>query len=95
MSIGDIDETERPLIAPPSEMDDKTFVKHFNLRHTDALAGMGEIPHDAYADQVARYRAFHLQIHKGITPDFFAGHDHRTGNRSAEWQDGEPREDAE
>lgn len=77
---------ERAIVAPPSDMDDQTFVKHFNARHVGP-GGYNGAPVDivgSWSDQIATFRAYHRQAHEAILGHVL-NHDHVRGNQS--WQD--------
>jgi hypothetical protein len=45
------------------KMDLATFVKHFNARHHDSLAGMKGLPENLAFEEEQSYRAFHNRLH--------------------------------
>lgn len=51
-------------VVAESAMDGDTLAKHFTMRHTDALAGQGELPKGLAPAVEAAYRAFHRRIHQ-------------------------------
>jgi predicted transcriptional regulator len=61
-------ETELVQVRAVSEMDDETFIKHFNARHADSLVGSGgtgQLVAEHLSEAVMEpYRAFHRQLHR-------------------------------
>lgn len=73
------------VVPAPSEMDDPTFIKHFNLRH----ANDGRIEErQTYPDELATFRSFHARLHQGVAVSkTLIQHSHRPGNSAQAWQD--------
>lgn len=78
---------ELPLVAATSEMNDATFVKHWNARHVTP----GSIPlneRTSWPDEIATFRAFHKRTHGNeMLVRYGQNHRHNPGNQP--WQDGE------
>ncbi len=61
-----------PVKQPPKvqkvratyKMDTETFVKHFNNRHDDSLAGLTALPASISYEVEMAYRAFHKRLHE-------------------------------
>jgi hypothetical protein len=73
-------------VPAPSEMDDSTFIKHFNLRHSKD----GHIEErTSYPDELGTFRAFHRRLHDGTAASKSdIKHDHQQGSPAEVWQDG-------
>jgi len=53
-----------PLVVPIAEMDDETFLIHFEKRHGDQLPGMDGFIDKVHGSTVNSYRVFHDTIHR-------------------------------
>lgn len=67
---------DNPMVVNPDDMDDETFVKHYNARHADQLAGLAELGAYPLNDHmIGMWRIAHDHFHRwgrvGIS------HDHR------------------
>lgn len=52
-------------VPATSDMDTATFCKHFNMRHSESLAGLKALDPDRFPFEVEQqYRAFHIQLHR-------------------------------
>lgn len=51
------------VVAAEDSMDDNTFTKHMNARHSDSLGGLDEL---WFADEPTHeaWRAFHWRLHQ-------------------------------
>lgn len=68
-------------------MDDQTFIKHFNLRHSKD----GHLEErTSYPDELGTFRAFHRRLHEGtaVSKTDPINHDHSPGSLTEAWQDG-------
>jgi hypothetical protein len=71
-------------------MDDQTFIKHFNARHTGGVSRQGPIDHlTSWPDQIATFRAFHRQAHEGQAGPSSANLNHTHDHGDQPWQDPE------
>ena len=53
---------QKTVVPSILEMPTATFVKHFNARHSDSLAGMDRLPEDISFEVEQAYRAFHANL---------------------------------
>ena len=60
-------ETTRRIVTVPAadDMDDKTFIKHFNLRHSGSLRGLEHLSLEFLTPYVILcYRTYHDWLHR-------------------------------
>jgi hypothetical protein len=62
---------DTPVVVNPDRMSDENFIKHFNKRHADQLAGLRELVNLSPAVLIL-YRSFHRWLHYPLFP---ASHD--------------------
>lgn len=68
-------EQEFTTVVSADDMDDETFIKHFNYRHVGDLEGISRI-NVGLDDEILRmYRSFHDHVHNWLRRDI--PHDHR------------------
>lgn len=70
---------EIQAVVDADEMDDETFIKHFELRHPDQLPNLRRFVHTAKRDPVMieTYRKFHDRLHAILTPSMMENpHEH-------------------
>lgn len=51
------------LVQSADDMDDATFIAHFNARHSDQLPGLEAMVENPGKDTIRVYRTFHNRIH--------------------------------
>lgn len=68
---------ELPMVVSPDEMDDDTFIKHFNARHADQLPGITSIIPCIDPGTLHTYRIFHDKLHEWSKPTMELPHEHR------------------
>jgi hypothetical protein len=58
--------THVPVVVSADEMDDETFILHFERRHNDQMPNLDRFVHTAVNDPVtmSAYRTFHDQLHR-------------------------------
>lgn len=69
---------EIPVVVNADDMDDETFIKHFEARHSDQMPNLQRFVHTARRDPdtVELYRKFHDRLHELFTME--ERHEHRT-----------------
>lgn len=68
---------KRTVVPSILDMDTATFIKHFNMRHNDSLAGMDRLPENITFEVEQTYRAFHNNLTKSRA-DY--DHEHEPGD---------------
>lgn len=53
-----------PVVWHPDDMDNATFIKHMNARHSHSLGkGFARLPDQMTPAMILLYRIFHRQLH--------------------------------
>ena len=68
-------QTELLMVVSADNMDDETFVKHFNNRHADELPGLTAILPIIDPATLKLYRTFHGHLHHWLRMEM--PHEHR------------------
>lgn len=63
------------MVVSTDEMDDDTFIKHFNARHADKLPGLTSIIPSIDKQTLNMYRTFHGHLHRWLQMEM--PHEHR------------------
>lgn len=69
---------EGQKVVSIDDMDDETFVRHYNARHSDQLAGLVELGvYPLNAEMIGMYRMAHEHFHRSGRVE--TEHKHREG----------------
>lgn len=68
----------RNMVVSTDDMDDETFIKHFNARHADQLPGITSIIPCIDQETLNTYRTFHSHLHRWAEPILEMPHEHRS-----------------
>jgi len=63
------------MVVSANEMDDTTFIQHFNKRHADQLPGLTSILPIIDPQTLKMYRTFHEHLHRWLRMEL--PHEHR------------------
>lgn len=59
-----MDVTERVLVTAAEHMDERTFRRHFNLRHRESLGYLGALHPGMAPFLVTIWRTYHRKLHE-------------------------------